>query len=71
MSLNLNCNFYLHIHMKNETFRELTEKNIKLTLFKKSQKLIDRFLFILFAEDRGLLLYVFKLNWTFAKRVFS
>jgi len=27
----------------------------KLTLFKKSQKLIDRFLFILFAEDRGLL----------------
>lgn len=42
-------------NMKNETFRELTEKNIKLTLFKKSQKLIDRFLFILFAEDRGLL----------------
>ncbi|TVZ27635.1 TaqI restriction endonuclease [Gillisia sp. Hel_I_86] len=31
------------------------EKNIKLTLFKKSQKLIDRFLFIFFAEDRGLL----------------
>lgn len=27
----------------------------KLILFKKSQKLIDRFLFILFAEDRGLL----------------
>lgn len=42
-------------NMKNETFRELTEKNIKLTLFKKSQKLIDRFLFILFAEDRSLL----------------
>lgn len=42
-------------NMKNETFRELTEKNSKLTLFKKSQKLIDRFLFILFAEDRGLL----------------
>ncbi len=36
---------------------ELTrlEKNVKLTLFKKSQKLIDRFLFIFFAEDRGLL----------------
>lgn len=42
-------------NMKNETFRELNEKNVKITLFKKSQKLIDRFLFILFAEDRGLL----------------
>ncbi|TYB76845.1 Eco57I restriction-modification methylase domain-containing protein [Bizionia myxarmorum] len=31
------------------------EKNVKLTLFKKSQKLIDRFLFIFFAEDRMLL----------------
>src|SRR5690554_1026189 len=31
------------------------EKNVKLTLFKKSQKLIDRFLFVFFAEDRGLL----------------
>ena len=31
------------------------EKNVKLSLFKKSQKLIDRFLFIFFAEDRGLL----------------
>ncbi|NRT14176.1 type I restriction-modification system DNA methylase subunit [Flavobacterium sp. 28A] len=31
------------------------DKNLKLTLFKKSQKLIDRFLFIFFAEDRGLL----------------
>ena len=31
------------------------EKNVKLTLFKKSQKLIDRFLFIYFAEDRNLL----------------
>ncbi len=30
-------------------------KNIKLTLFKKSQKLIDRYLFIFFAENRGLL----------------
>jgi len=27
----------------------------KLTLFKKSQKLLDRFLFIFFAEDRGLI----------------
>ena len=31
------------------------EKNVKLSLFKKSQKLIDRFLFVFFAEDRGLL----------------
>jgi len=31
------------------------EKNVKLSLFKKSQKLIDRFLFIFFAEDRDLL----------------
>lgn len=31
------------------------EKNVKLTLFKKSQKLIDRYLFIFFAEDRDLL----------------
>ena len=31
------------------------DKNVKLALFKKSQKLIDRFLFIFFAEDRGLL----------------
>ena len=31
------------------------DKNVKLTLFKKSQKLIDRFLFIFFAEDRSLL----------------
>ncbi len=32
-----------------------TKKQIRLNLFKKSQKLIDRFLFIFFAEDRGLL----------------
>ncbi len=37
-----------------EAIKQL-EKNVKLTLFKKSQKLIDRFLFIFFAEDRGLL----------------
>lgn len=43
-----------------EMFQELEElkaleKNVKLSLFKKSQKLIDRFLFIFFAEDRDLL----------------
>jgi len=50
-------------NMKNEVFRaelqkedsEQANKNIKLVLFKTSQKLIDRFLFIFFAEDRGLL----------------
>ncbi len=51
------------LNMKNEVFRaelntedtERANKNIKHHLFKKSQKLIDRFLFIFFAEDRGLL----------------
>ncbi len=50
-------------NMKNEAFRtelsledtERGQKNIKHKLFKKSQKLIDRFLFIFFAEDRDLL----------------
>lgn len=43
---------------KKRLFENLVKNNPeqdKLTLFKKSQKLIDRFLFILFAEDRGLL----------------
>lgn len=51
------------LNMKNDVFRSELQKddttrankNIKQTLFKKSQKLIDRFLFIFFAEDRGLL----------------
>ena len=44
-------------HLDEETKAELLklEKNVKLNLFKKSQKLIDRFLFVFFAEDRGLL----------------
>lgn len=43
--------------LEEETKAELIklEKNVKLNLFKISQKLIDRFLFIFFAEDRGLL----------------
>ncbi|MGD9874060.1 MAG: Eco57I restriction-modification methylase domain-containing protein [Kiritimatiellia bacterium] len=39
-------------------FADIREKNPQheaLALFRKTQKLIDRFLFILFAEDRGLL----------------
>jgi hypothetical protein len=51
------------LNMKNDVFRaelnredaERANKNIKHNLFKKSQKLIDRYLFIFFAEDRGLL----------------
>jgi len=38
-----------------DIFSGKEEKEIKLLLFKKSQKLIDRFLFIFFGEDRGLL----------------
>lgn len=38
-----------------EIFKGKEVKEIKLQLFKKSQKLLDRFLFIFFGEDRGLL----------------
>lgn len=38
-----------------DTTLKSLEKNVKLSLFKRSQKLIDRFLFIFFAEDRDLL----------------
>lgn len=43
---------------KRELFADIVEQNTdydKLTLFKKSQKLLDRLLFIFFAEDKGLL----------------
>jgi type I restriction-modification system DNA methylase subunit len=43
---------------KQKLFQNITEQNPqldKLLLFKKTQKLLDRFLFILFAEDRLLL----------------
>ncbi|MBY5959488.1 Eco57I restriction-modification methylase domain-containing protein [Membranicola marinus] len=43
---------------RNEIFENIQQKNPdydKLTLFKKTQKLLDRFLFIFFAEDRLLL----------------
>lgn len=43
---------------KTALFKDLTERNPDydaLTLFKSSQKLLDRFLFLFFAEDRGLL----------------
>ncbi|MBK5210640.1 MAG: N-6 DNA methylase [Flavobacteriaceae bacterium] len=42
-------------HTSDQKELQQLEKNAKLTLFKKSQKLIDRFLFIFFAEDRDLL----------------
>ncbi|MBN4077636.1 N-6 DNA methylase [bacterium AH-315-C20] len=50
---NMNNDVFIEELMHVETERAF--KNIKLALFKKSQKLIDRFLFIFFAEDRGLL----------------
>jgi hypothetical protein len=43
---------------KRKLFADIVQLNPqydKLILFKKSQKLLDRILFILFAEDRGLL----------------
>jgi len=43
---------------KNELWQNLVSKNPlhdKLLLYQKSQKLLDRFLFIFFAEDKGLL----------------
>ena len=46
-------------NFKNELFHSLCDRNHnldKLTLFKASQKLIDRFLFILFCEDNNGLL---------------
>jgi len=45
-------------HFKDKIFENLIKNNPqydKLTLFKKSQKLLDRFLFIFFAEDSGLI----------------
>jgi len=45
-------------HFKDEIFKNLVKNNPqydKLSLFKKSQKLLDRFLFVLFAEDGGLI----------------
>jgi type I restriction-modification system DNA methylase subunit len=43
---------------KQTLFKDISAQNKgldKLTLFKKTQKLLDRFLFIFFAEDKGLL----------------
>jgi len=43
---------------RTEIFEDIVKNNTqfdKLVLFKKTQKLLDRFLFILFAEDRNLL----------------
>ncbi|MDR0327265.1 MAG: Eco57I restriction-modification methylase domain-containing protein [Planctomycetaceae bacterium] len=51
--------FYAHYKQcKNDLFNNLLENNPdrdKLTLFMQAQKLLDRTLFIRFAEDRGLL----------------
>ncbi len=50
---NINNDVFIAELQKSDS--EEANKRIKLTLFKKSQKLIDRFLFIFFAEDRDLL----------------
>ncbi len=45
-------------HFKDKIFENLVKNNPqydKLTLFKKTQKLLDRFLFVFFAEDSGLI----------------
>ena len=45
-------------NFKKELYQDLVKNNPdidQLTLFKKAQKLLDRFLFLFFAEDRGLL----------------
>jgi type I restriction-modification system DNA methylase subunit len=50
--------YEVYASFKKELFEEIQKENPEydsLTLFKKSQKLIDRFLFIFFAEDRLLL----------------
>lgn len=42
-------------NLRNPALMELGESSSKKELFKKTQKLLDRFLFIFFGEDRGLL----------------
>jgi hypothetical protein len=51
---------------KRELFQNLTQQNPEfdqLELFKKSQKLLDRLLFLFFGEDRGLLPPNSKINF--------
>jgi len=59
---NITKKFYADYSLfKKELFEDIAARNIdlenisKLQLYKKTQKLLDRFLFIFFAEDRGLL----------------
>ncbi|MBI9038282.1 MAG: transposase [Bacteroidales bacterium] len=56
---NISDKFYKeYSHFKRKLFKNLIKNHPdsdKLTLFKKSQKLLDRFIFILFTEDIGLL----------------
>jgi type I restriction-modification system DNA methylase subunit len=42
-------------NLRSEHLKELDENTSKMALFKKTQKLLDRFLFLFFGEDRGLL----------------
>ena len=56
--VNITDKFYIdYKRFKDTIFENLVKnnpQNDKLTLFKKSQKLLDRFLFVYFAEDCGL-----------------
>jgi type I restriction-modification system DNA methylase subunit len=45
----------LQRNRRNPQLKEHSEKSVKYTLFKKTQKLLDRFLFVFFAEDRLLI----------------
>jgi len=50
--------YHDYAEFRNKIFRNLTKNNPEidpLILFKKAQKLLDRFLFIFFAEDKGLI----------------
>ncbi|WP_205943704.1 Eco57I restriction-modification methylase domain-containing protein [Pedobacter aquae] len=52
-----------YARFRTDLFQNILQKNPdfdKLILFKKTQKLLDRFLFLFFAEDRGLV----SPNWT-------
>ncbi|MDY5684641.1 MAG: TaqI-like C-terminal specificity domain-containing protein [Treponema sp.] len=55
----ITANFYAdYSTFKRSLFEDMIEKNPqtdKLLLFKKTQKILDRILFVLFCEDRGLL----------------
>jgi len=67
--------YNLYSSFKRKIFNNLVGNNPqydKLLLFKKSQKLLDRFLFILFGEDKDLLpnntISIYEKNWEMSKQ---